>query len=79
MSIITKIKNSIFSQHNALKETEAETAYDVWAQNYDAQPGNLVLALDETLFSYFADKINFQNNMIVTSIVITYLFYPSIA
>lgn len=26
-------------------------AYDLWAENYDAQPGNLMLDLDEVLFS----------------------------
>lgn len=34
-----------------LDEKEAVKAYDLWAANYDSQPGNLMLDLDEFLFN----------------------------
>jgi len=37
----------------AVKECDVVAAYDLWAGSYDAQPGNLMLDLDEMLVSYF--------------------------
>jgi ubiquinone/menaquinone biosynthesis C-methylase UbiE len=34
-----------------VKERGVVEAYDLWAANYDSQPGNLMLDLDESLFS----------------------------
>ncbi len=34
-----------------LAETEPEQAYNLWAASYDAQPDNLMLAMDEEVFS----------------------------
>lgn len=34
-----------------IPEEEAGAAYDLWSANYDDQPGNLMLDLDEKLFS----------------------------
>jgi ubiquinone/menaquinone biosynthesis C-methylase UbiE len=34
-----------------VKERDVVEAYDLWAGSYDAQPGNLMLDLDELLFS----------------------------
>jgi ubiquinone/menaquinone biosynthesis C-methylase UbiE len=33
------------------KETGSVEAYDIWAESYDAQPGNLMLDMDEAIFS----------------------------
>ena len=41
------IKRSVFS--STVKETNVVEAYDIWAENYDAQPGNLMLDLDAQL------------------------------
>jgi ubiquinone/menaquinone biosynthesis C-methylase UbiE len=46
-------------------ETEPEEAYDKWAKAYDAQPGNLMLDLDELLFSKLIKDIPFSNKVIV--------------
>jgi ubiquinone/menaquinone biosynthesis C-methylase UbiE len=48
---------------NRQSETAPEKAYDLWAFNYDNQPGNLMLDLDEKMFAGFlaetkiADKV----------------------
>lgn len=34
-----------------VKEKNAVEAYDLWAENYDVQPGNLMLDMDEEVFS----------------------------
>ncbi len=39
-------------------------AYDIWAGSYDAQPGNLMLDLDEIIFSSLIQDIQFQNKYI---------------
>jgi ubiquinone/menaquinone biosynthesis C-methylase UbiE len=37
---------------SAVKEHDVVEAYDLWARSYDAQPGNLMLDLDEIIVSY---------------------------
>lgn len=40
-------------------------AYDLWAQQYDDQPGNLVLDLDENIFSSFLENVNFFGKKVI--------------
>jgi ubiquinone/menaquinone biosynthesis C-methylase UbiE len=47
MPVTTWIKKILFSP----KETNPARAYDIWAMGYDNQPGNLMLDLDEAVFS----------------------------
>lgn len=47
MPVTTWIKKILFSP----KETDPAKAYDIWATGYDNQPGNLMLDLDEAVFS----------------------------
>ncbi len=49
----------------AIKETEPEKAYDIWAADYDAQPDNLMLALDAQLFKEMVDDLSLGNKKIV--------------
>jgi hypothetical protein len=42
------IKKHIFP--SSIKDRGVVEAYDLWSANYDAQPGNLKLDLDELLF-----------------------------
>jgi ubiquinone/menaquinone biosynthesis C-methylase UbiE len=44
--------------------TEPEKAYDLWAETYDAQPDNLMLALDEAVFSALLGKTETANKTI---------------
>lgn len=48
------IKNKV--SHPAVTEKSVVEAYDLWAGNYDAQPGNLMLHLDERLFSLLIEN-----------------------
>ncbi len=46
------------------KETDPELAYDEWAGSYDSQPDNLMLALDEELFSSLLTGIEITNKVV---------------
>ncbi len=37
--------------YSSVKEKGSVEAYDIWSENYDAQPGNLMLDMDEEVFS----------------------------
>jgi len=45
-------------------DSPVATAYDIWANNYDNQPGNLVLDLDKQLFSDLVKNICLENKRI---------------
>lgn len=52
--MITAIKNYLKTHvgaATALIEKDSAEAYDIWAENYDHQPGNLMIDLDEQLFA----------------------------
>lgn len=46
------------------KEKDAATAYNLWAGDYDSQPHNLMLALDETVFSELLQLVPFTKGLI---------------
>ncbi len=47
-----------------LKETAPADAYDMWSNTYDAQPDNLVLALDEIVFSGLLETITLTGKIV---------------
>ena len=65
MAILKKL-GQYFSKHSpAVKDTEPEMAYDLWAGTYDIQPGNLMLALDEEVFSSLLNPIKLHNKVVI--------------
>ncbi|MES2418175.1 MAG: methyltransferase domain-containing protein [Bacteroidota bacterium] len=57
--MINTLKNYM-RQHlfpRPIKEKDSVEAYDIWAENYDVQPGNLMLDVDETLFSQLLNEV----------------------
>ncbi len=46
------------------KETDPRKAYNLWAGGYDSQPGNLMLDLDEKLFSELIDPLNLKGTVV---------------
>lgn len=65
MTIVSKLK-MLFTNTFSFpeKETELAKAYDIWANSYDEQPDNLMLALDEILFSSMLSAIQLTNKTI---------------
>lgn len=47
-----------------MPDTDPEQAYDLWAEAYDAQPDNLMLALDEGVFGSLLDGVTLKNKVI---------------
>jgi len=60
-----KLRNQLSSRLFPLKEMEAEDAYNIWSSGYDDQPDNLMLALDEALFTGLIATVDFHNKTIV--------------
>ncbi len=66
MTIAGKIKKWVRQNFNSrIKETEPETAYDLWADAYDRQPLNLMLALDKDVFTALLQHIPLNRQSIV--------------
>jgi len=63
MNLLDKIKKRLQGTAT-IEETNAEQAYDIWALNYDVQPDNLILALDETLFKSLVEKVTIKDKVI---------------
>jgi len=55
MPLLRKIKETLLPTRRA--ETEPAAAYDIWAQYYDDQPDNLMLALDEQICRDFMQRV----------------------
>ncbi|HEY8780545.1 MAG TPA: class I SAM-dependent methyltransferase [Mucilaginibacter sp.] len=53
------IKQHVFP--SPIKERDVVEAYDLWSENYDMQPGNLMLDLDEILFSKLLTTLEIKN------------------
>jgi ubiquinone/menaquinone biosynthesis C-methylase UbiE len=56
------VKQHIFPSQ--VKEKEVVEAYDMWADNYDSQPGNLMLDLDELLFTKLLVNTDLKNKAV---------------
>lgn len=56
------IKQRLFRQ--AETEKNSADAYDLWSEDYDLQPGNLMLDLDELLFPKLVDNAAVQNKAV---------------
>lgn len=62
MAIIKKIRKYFQSP---AREKEAAAAYDLWAQDYDHQPDNLMLHLDQDIFSELILRISLENKVVI--------------
>ena len=56
------IKHHLFRR--GISEKDPAEAYDIWAENYDMQPGNLMLDLDELLFAKLVYKETVENKAV---------------
>jgi ubiquinone/menaquinone biosynthesis C-methylase UbiE len=64
MKIIDKVKNMVKASGRIAKTTHPQEAYDLWADDYDEQPGNLMLDLDEQIFGGLLNSIAVENKQI---------------
>lgn len=63
----TKSIKNLFQNHfnNIKKEIEPKKAYDLWAEGYDTESGNLMLYFDRILFENFLVKANLTGKRIL--------------
>jgi ubiquinone/menaquinone biosynthesis C-methylase UbiE len=64
--VIGTLKKIIGKKFSLVKmiETGSETAYDLWAESYDAQPGNLMLDMDETICSALLEGLDLAGKQV---------------
>jgi ubiquinone/menaquinone biosynthesis C-methylase UbiE len=64
--LIPTVKNYIRQRFfkRPVTEKNSSEAYDLWSQDYDAQPGNLMLDLDEVLFPELVNKNVIRNKTV---------------
>jgi ubiquinone/menaquinone biosynthesis C-methylase UbiE len=64
--VIAALKNIILRNpfYTSLQEKGSVEAYDIWAENYDEQPGNLMLDMDEQLFIKLLSDVDIKNKQV---------------
>jgi ubiquinone/menaquinone biosynthesis C-methylase UbiE len=62
-TVINSLKR-IIHPHSEAKEKGSVEAYDLWSESYDAQPGNLMLDMDEALFAELANEIDLKGKQV---------------
>jgi ubiquinone/menaquinone biosynthesis C-methylase UbiE len=60
MSVVSLLRKILFLP----KETAPKKGYDLWAPDYDDQPGNLMLDLDEEIFSGMINQTDMTGKVI---------------
>lgn len=64
MTVFQKVQHYFSDEFFASKNKQPRAAYNMWAQDYDNQPDNLMLALDEEIFSTLLNDVNLSNKII---------------
>src|ERR1019366_4937671 len=64
MTIFQRIKRYFSKQLFQVNNESPQVAYDIWSKNYDSQPDNLMLALDEEVFSALLNDVDINNAII---------------
>src|SRR5579864_3845483 len=60
-NMITTLKGFLHKTGLSKSELAPEQAYEIWSANYDKQPGNLMLDLDERVFSDLIENIDLRD------------------
>jgi ubiquinone/menaquinone biosynthesis C-methylase UbiE len=65
-TVISALKKIIHKSyfHPGVKEKGSVEAYDLWSENYDTQPGNLMLDMDEAIFSELLSEVNLTGRQV---------------
>ncbi len=64
MNMIASIKDYLQKKIAAPLEKPVVAAYDAWSASYDSQPGNLMLELDELIFTDLLTNITLENKKV---------------
>jgi ubiquinone/menaquinone biosynthesis C-methylase UbiE len=64
---LIKILKKYIQQHvfsSPVRDSGVVEAYDIWSEHYDSQPGNLMIDLDELLFSKMLNTTDIKNKQL---------------
>lgn len=64
MSVFKKVKHYASGRVSPVTNKSPHDGYNLWAESYDDQPDNLMLALDEEVFSDLLNGIDVENKII---------------
>jgi ubiquinone/menaquinone biosynthesis C-methylase UbiE len=56
--MITAIRKIIEQRVSSIQEKDSIEAYNLWAENYDTQSGNLMMDMDSAIFSQLLSEVN---------------------
>ncbi|HZZ76591.1 MAG TPA: class I SAM-dependent methyltransferase [Puia sp.] len=59
--MITTFKDFLHTSGLLKSDLDPERAYEIWSAEYDRQTGNLMLDLDEKIFSHLIENIDFRD------------------
>ena len=62
--MLTTIKSLLYNSSFFAQGEDVVIAYDIWSDSYDCQPGNLMLDLDELIFSGLIKDIDIRNKRV---------------
>jgi ubiquinone/menaquinone biosynthesis C-methylase UbiE len=62
--MLTALKNLLHNSSFFAQGKDVVVAYDIWSDSYDCQPGNLMLDLDELIFSRLINDIDLRNKKV---------------
>ncbi len=62
--MITTFRDFLHKTGLSKSELDPEEAYEIWSENYDKQPGNLMLDLDEQIFTDLLENIDLKDKEI---------------
>lgn len=64
IQMLTTLSRIFQKIYNPESEKDPEKAYDIWSVSYDFQSGNLMLDLDELIFSEMINIIDLENKIV---------------
>ena len=62
--MIATIKHFLQRTRSIVTEKPVVEAYDIWSASYDNQPGNLMLDMDEALFSLLLEQVELKDKFV---------------
>src|SRR5262249_9628002 len=65
MTLFKTIVRRLRGNPTPARQLEPAAAYDLWAATYDNQPTNLILHVDEVVFSRLLGRVDLHNKTIV--------------
>ena len=64
-TMISTLRDLIRRTNPCGRETQTASAYDDWSESYDHQPGNLVLDMEESIFSRLLEALDLRGAVVI--------------